>query len=110
MSPITYCGDMLDPVLLVVYALAVASVTGLITSDTITEDLRDRFIGWLDDRPRTLGSYTAKLVTCPWCASMWISAAAAPTVWFWGDRPWLVIPGLAFAFRQVAGMTSQIGR
>jgi fatty acid desaturase len=101
---------MLDPVLLVVYALAVASVTGLVTSDSITEDLRDRLISWLDDRPRTLGSYVAKLVTCPWCAGMWISAAAAPMVWFWGQSPWLIVPALAFAFRQVAGMTSNLGR
>src|SRR5690606_3342449 len=54
---------MLDPVILVVYALAVTRLTGLITLDTITEDLRDRLIGWLDDRPRTLGAFVAKLIT-----------------------------------------------
>lgn len=101
---------MLDPVLLVVYALAVASVTGLVTSDSITEDLRDRIIGWLDDRPRTLGSYVATLITCPWCAGMWVSAAAAPMVWFWGEHPWMIVPALALAFRQVTGMTSNLGR
>ena len=96
---------MLDPVLLVVYALAVARVTGLVVADTITEPARDRLIGWLDDRPRTLGSAIATLITCPWCASVWIAAVAAPLVWFWGDRPLLIVPALALAFSQLAGMT-----
>ena len=38
---------MFDPVILAVYALAVARVTGLVALDTITEDLRDSAIDWL---------------------------------------------------------------
>jgi len=34
------------------------------------EDLRDRLIGWLDDRPRTLGAFVAALITCPWCTGV----------------------------------------
>lgn len=101
---------MVDPVILVVYALATARVTGLITLDAITEDLRDNLIGWLDDRPKTFGSFLAALVQCPWCAGVWVSAVAAPLVWFWGDRPVLLIPALAMAFGQVAGMISNLGR
>jgi fatty acid desaturase len=95
---------------LLIYALAVARITGMITQDAITEPLRDRLIGWLDNRPATLGSAIATLVTCPWCAGMWVSLIAAPIVWWLGDSPWLLIPALAFAFSQVTGMTSDVGR
>lgn len=103
-------GRMTDPVLLVIYALAVARVTGLVTADAITEDLRDRLIGWLDDRPHTLGSFVTKLIDCPWCASVWLAFAASPLIWFWGDHPVLIVPAIALAFSQVAGMTSDLGR
>jgi hypothetical protein len=101
---------MVEPVLLVVYALAVARVTGLITVDTITESARNRVLVWLDDRPRTLGSTVATLITCAWCAGMWVSAVAAPLVWWWGASPWMLVPALALAFSQVTGMISEWGR
>lgn len=95
---------------LLLYALAVARVTGLIVSDTITEPMRDRLIDWLDNRPHTLGSAIATLITCPWCAGMWIALIASPLVWFFGDSPVMLIPALALAFSQVTGMTSSLGR
>lgn len=101
---------MPDALVILIYALAVARLTGLITVDAITEGVRDRLIGWLDDRPATLGSAIATLITCPWCAGMWVSAVAAPLVWWHGENPWLLIPAMAFAFSQLVGMTSQIGR
>jgi hypothetical protein len=105
-------GHMTIPVALqlLVYALAVARVTGLITTDSITEDARDAVIGWLDDRPKTLGAYLATLITCPWCAGMWVSLIAAPLVWIWGDSPVMLIPALALAFSQATGMVSNLGR
>lgn len=95
---------------LLVYALAVARVTGLITTDSITEDARDSLITRLDDRPRTMGAYLATLITCPWCAGMWVSLVAAPLVWVWGDSPIMLIPALALAFSQATGMASNVGR
>lgn len=103
-------GVMIDPVILVVYALAVTRLTGLVTLDAITEDFRDRAIDWLDDRPRTLGAFVATLITCPWCTGVWVSMAAAPLIWFWGDHPLLLIPAMALALAQVAGMISNVGR
>jgi hypothetical protein len=105
-------GHMTIPVALqlLIYALAVARVTGLITTDSITEDARDAVIGWLDDRPKTLGAYLATLITCPWCAGMWVSLIAAPLVWIWGDSPVMLIPALALAFSQATGMVSNLGR
>lgn len=105
-------GRMTIPVWLqlLIYALAVARVTGLIVSDSITEPARDALIGWLDDRPATLGSFVAALIQCPWCAGMWVSLVAAPLVWFWGDSPVMLIPALALAFSQVTGATANLGR
>lgn len=96
--------------ILLIYALAVARVTGLVVADSITEPARDALIGWLDDRPKTLGAAIATLITCPWCAGMWVSLVAAPLVWFLGESPWLLVPALALAFSQVTGMVASVGR
>jgi hypothetical protein len=101
---------MTDPVLLVIYALAVARVTGLIVSDTITEDARDALIKRLDDRPRTLGAFVIGVIECPWCAGMWVALAASPLAWFFGHSPVMLIPAIALAFSQVTGMISNLGR
>lgn len=95
---------------LLIYALAVARVTGLIVADSITEPIRDWIVARLDDRPATLGESISTLITCPWCAGMWVSLAAAPLVWFLGDSPVMLILGLALAFSQLTGMTSDAGR
>jgi uncharacterized protein DUF1360 len=105
-------GRMTIPVWLqlLIYALAVARVTGLVVADSITEPARDALLGWLDDRPKTLGSFVAAVIECPWCAGMWVSLVAAPLVWFWGDSPVMLIPALALAFSQVTGATANLGR
>jgi hypothetical protein len=47
-----------------------------------------------------LGVY---LLSCPWCASIWLGAAAAP-LWYWlGSSPWLLVPAVALAFSYVTG-------
>lgn len=105
----------MHPALIVlVYALAVARVTRLITADKLTEVPRDRLTdaAW---RRRYGGQWAAAradkadeplpayLLTCPWCASMYVAAAAAPLAWFWGSSPWLLVPALALAFSYVTG-------
>lgn len=96
--------------LLIVYALAVSRVTGLLVLDSITEPARDKMIAWLDDRPATMGSAIATLITCPWCTGMWASLVAAPLVWFFGTSPVMLVPAIALAFSQVTGMIASIGR
>jgi hypothetical protein len=49
------------------------------------------------------------LITCPWCASIYVAAVAAPLVYFWGDSPWLFVPALMLAFSQFTGMASKHG-
>lgn len=95
---------------LLIYALAVARLTGLIVADSITEPARDRLISWLDDRPRTLGSWIATLITCPWCTGFWVSAAAAPLIWAFHDSPVMLVPALALALSQFTGSTANLGR
>lgn len=101
---------MIAPALLIVYALAVARVTGLIVQDAITEGPRDRLIAWLDDRPHTAGAFVAALLDCPWCASVWVGFIASPLVWFWGEHPVMLIPAMALAFSQVTGAIHSLGR
>lgn len=129
----------MHPVLIVVvYALAVARVTRMITADRITAAPRR----WLSIRlwtpriqladverrqfdnahwarqaiptvRRQLAQeryddgaeqpLTVYLLACSWCASIYVSAAAAPLAYFWGTSAWLFVPALALAFSYVAG-------
>lgn len=43
------------------------------------------------------------LLTCPWCASVYVAAVAAPLAYFWGSSPWLFVPALALAFSYITG-------
>lgn len=122
----------LDPVILVIYALALASVTRLVTGvDTLTERANewavDRIVapvGWavehFDTRPRTAGWvaikatsgitwFLAKMITCSWCASFWLAG-----LMLWGSHHWrhpvVLFVALMFALRQFVGMTSSMGR
>lgn len=95
---------------LLIYTLAVARVTGLIVADDLIENQRDAFIGWLDDRPKTLGAFVAALIQCQWCVSVWVGGIVAPLVWFFGDSPVMLIPAVALFFSQVTGMISNLGR
>lgn len=95
---------------LLIYTLAVARITGLIYTDTITEPARDAFLVWLDDRPKTLGAFIAELIKCPWCVSIWVGGVTAPLVWLFGDNPIMLVPALMLAFSQLTGMTHSLGR
>lgn len=129
---------MIPGVMLLVYALAVARVTRLITADRITAAPRR----WLSIRlwtPRIQladverrqfdNAYWARqaipavrrqlaqeryddgaeqplavyLLTCPWCASIYVAAAAAPVAYWWGAEPWFFVPALGLAFSYVTG-------
>jgi hypothetical protein len=121
-----YAVLMLSPIILVVYALAVARLTRMITADKILERPRVAVVKWAwrrsypwikvepkdaqnkalamvmsnhADRPPML----AYFAFCPWCVSIWIGAGVAPLVWLWGARPWLLVPALALALSYVTG-------
>ena len=93
---------MISPLDLLIAALSVARVTRLITTDYLTAGTRAKLINrWGTDSPL---SY---LITCQWCASIWVATVAAPLVWWWGDTPWMMLPALVLAFSQAAGMLSR---
>lgn len=92
------------------HALAFVRIVGLVVLDVITEPLRERVIVWLDDAPGSAGAWFAKLITCPWCAGMWLAMVAAPLIWLWGDSPVMLVPALVLALSQVAGMLAGVGR
>lgn len=122
----------LDPVLLVIYALALASVTRLVVgTDTLTGRANDWTVGlieavgdwsaeYFDDRPGTSGWvaiklirgvcwFLAKMITCAWCASFWLAVIMLCNAGHWRSPVWLFF-ALALAFRQFVGMTSSMGR
>jgi hypothetical protein len=131
-------------VIVFVYALAVARVTRLITSDKITESLRTRLVVrlWAHSiPPEEAGEFAARrypghdmghestlqlgqvqkvmaiermqddaeaplsayLLGCPWCASIYVAAVAAPIIFWWGLSPWFLVPALALAFSYITG-------
>lgn len=91
-----------------VYALAVARLTGLIAADEISRPVRD----WLVEHlPRWRAAVAVEyLLTCVWCVSMWVAAGVVAAAWHWGTRAWILGPALVLAASQIAGMTSTTGR
>lgn len=113
--------------IIAMYALAVARLTRLITTDKIFERPRRAFVlaqwrrahPWVkaeptpEDRTKALKMtmsvnadhppLLAYMAFCPWCVSIYVGAVAAPLVWWFGTRPWLFIPALALALSHVTG-------
>jgi hypothetical protein len=121
-----------DPMLLVIYALALASVTALVVgADTLTERAHewivdrivapvDWSVGYFDSTPGSAGWFViklimgacwllAKMISCSWCASFWLACLMLWGVDHWRD-PVVLFLALAMAFRQFVGMTSSMGR
>lgn len=116
----------IDPVLLVVYTLALASLTRLVTGmDSLTEKPVEWFIGLmdraakkvrraLDNEPGSSGWVVAractglvalltKLITCVWCVSFWLALIIIPVMWHHGTDPVVYFGALALAMRFAAG-------
>lgn len=121
-----YAVHMSSAIILTVYALAVARITRMITTDKLFEAPRRAVIvsAWrraypyVDEgdeveRRKNLAMAMevhaqdppmfAYLAVCPWCVSIWIGAAVAPIAWLWGNRPWFAIPAVALAASHLTG-------
>lgn len=121
-----------DPLLWIFCALALASVTALVTgADTLTTDantwvvdrldqLADWSVDYFDSTRWSMGwfaigitrgvcAFLAKMISCPWCASFWLAC-----LMLWGAEYWrhpvVLFLALAMALRQFVGMTSSMGR
>ena len=110
-------GMMPDPLTLVVYVMAVARVTTLITHDEITLPVREWLIRRFNPASRAhrlavyaLGSPDDDATGCPWCVSVWIGLVSAPALWFWADNPIMMIMLIGLAASQTTGMIYVYGR
>ncbi len=103
--------------ILTLYTLAAARLTGLATTDEITRPVREALVARFDATRRAhrwiaylAGGADDQAYGCQWCASVWITFATAPIVYFWHDKPAVSIPMLALAASQVIGMINSLGR
>jgi hypothetical protein len=102
--PTRYAADVPHLLTLVVFILAAARVTRIVTADVIGEPIRN----WM---ARTFTDKVATLAFCDWCLGFWVSAVAMVLWWWWGTEWWLVVPALAFACSYVVGiLASRIDR
>lgn len=81
-----------SPIDLVVLGLVVYRVTRFIGLDTLIERTRERVIDRLESKRRLWREKLAELITCPFCATIWVSAGATAAyhfdllpdfVWWW---------------------------
>lgn len=120
---------MLPVITLVVYVLAIARVTRLVTTDKLSERLRTAVIRWAYVRKYpacrigTRGMRAealrlmvntgeqpmlAYLITCRWCMSIWVAAAATPLiVWYGTSRP-LFWVAFALAASHLTGLLAKL--
>jgi hypothetical protein len=99
---------------IVIYMLAVARITTLITHDQITLPARQWAIGRFDPYKRVhrwivylLGEPDGDATGCPWCVSIWIAFLMLPTLILW---QYACMPVIALAASQVTGMIFKLGR
>lgn len=85
----------MDPVTLILSALAAARLTRLITTDRITQAPRNILLRKLPEE-----SLMAYLVVCDWCVSVYTGAgvAAAGAMMDWWTWPVAVPAALAFSY------------
>jgi hypothetical protein len=88
-----------------IYLLAFARLTVLLTRDFITEPPRDRLATALKERGHNRLAY---FVLCPWCVSIWLAIPAAPIIYAYGQSPWLFVPALGLALSAVAGSLARV--
>lgn len=112
---------------LLILAMAIYSITRLITEDTFPpiERIRnwvlnkfphDGYTTKIRPNPKraqfvntssgfyhvNVGHWLGELITCPWCAGWWVSVAVCTAFWFWPVVTTAVL--VPFAFRVVPGI------
>jgi hypothetical protein len=80
-----------------VLGLATYRLTRLITTDNITEPIRERI--W--DRYPPQSSKLGYLITCDWCSSIWVASIVIPSAMI---IPVLVYVYAVFAVSAIAGL------
>lgn len=93
----------MDLASLVLLPLVIARLTRLVTDDVITEWPRTQVIRLALTLGDAAASAIAYLITCRWCASMYVGGAAAAAWWAWGDQRWFTAVAVALAGSYTAG-------
>lgn len=87
---------MIDPFVYLILALGAYRATRLVTTDTITEPLREKI--WSKWPPHTQFGY---LFTCNWCTGFWVSA-----IFVLGH---LIFPEFTFVVSLILSISAVIG-
>lgn len=102
---------------------ATARLTRLVGRDSITfffrdwlaargEDARDRRTGKglrMKSVTERVFAFVEDMVTCPWCLSIWMSAAVAVLAWHFGETVWFVVPAMALTASHFTGLVMTKG-
>ena len=94
----------------VLIVLAVARVTRLITSDVLFQGTRGTVLrAILRGNPEgAVRLKIAYLMTCDWCASVYVGAAGAGAWWLWGDTMAFMAVTGALAASYVTGFLATV--
>lgn len=103
---------------LILYAMAVARLTTIITTDEISRPIRRALVSRFDPTKRVhrwivyaIGTAEDSTANgCPWCVSVWVSAATSPMLWCWQHSSVFLAAVIALAASQATGMIFRIGR
>ena len=90
---------MPEPYIFILLGLAAFRATLILTTDTITQPLREKI--WSKWPPSTTFGY---FWTCNWCTGTWV--AAVFTVFWYIAPDWLVMVSLFLALSAVIGLIS----
>jgi hypothetical protein len=92
--------DILNPVALIILALATFRVSRLLIADVIFDDLRNKL--WEKYPPNS--TKFGYLFTCPWCMSIWV--ASLITICYTIVPVATTIACIPFALSAVAGLVA----
>jgi hypothetical protein len=82
---------------------AVARLTRLLNSDVLAAPFRTRV-----ERRFGSGSRVAYLMTCPWCASIWIAPPVVAAAAALGGTWWFTFPAACLTVSYVYGLTASL--
>lgn len=83
--------------MLVVMSAVTYRIARFLVLDTIIDEPRDKFVDWLAGHPNYVTLKIQELLTCPYCITIWISAAVCGYVEYWGHLNWWLLQWLAVA-------------
>ncbi|MET7814201.1 DUF1360 domain-containing protein [Streptomyces sp. NPDC005395] len=100
---------------LITYALALGAclrLTRLVVDDDIAEPFRQKIhaLTHRKAKPNTLyggaWGFVSRLIACPWCASVWLSAGIVAAAVLIGDSLWFRVPAGVLTLAWLVGIIS----